>query len=793
MDRFRQDFRQALRSLRTSPMLTAAALASLALGIGASAAIFSAVDTFLLKPLEFEDSDRLVFVNSTHTERGWTGMSVSPLDFQDFRREARTIELAGIAGGGVDMTVEDGAVRLDGSRVSSNFFDILGISPQMGRGFVMEDEAVGAAPVAVLSHGVWSRLFGADPSLIGRTLPLEGVGTEIVGVMPPDFMFGSPEDIWRPLAFTGEETRGSRYLTILGRVSPTATLDGAHSELATLAARLAETFPEANASIGVNLQRVRDEWFDEGFREGSFIAGAAVFFVLLIACANVANLLLARGADREREIALRSAIGAERSRIVRQLLTESMVLAVVGGLLGVGIAYLGVEGIRTLFPPGVPGVNRLALDGRVLAFTGLATMAAGLLFGVAPALQTSVSDLRSALVDGGRGGSGRRGGRLRSGLVMAEVAMSVVLLVSAVLLVKSFTQMRTADLGFDIDGVAVMRMSLPETRYPEVGDVENFRRNVVARVAALPGVSGAATTNIRPMWGNTSSSYVIPTEERPQPGSEPSVNVRYVSPDYFEVMGMPRLAGRPFSDLDQEGAPPVVIINERMAERHWSGGSPIGERIEIWGEEREIVGVVADTREWGPDSDVAPLLYAPAGQRMTRNPFLMVASNRDIADDVRDVVRAEDADQAVYDFASMRQVLEDDMGGNEAMVKVLGTLALIAFLLSALGVYGVLSYTVSRRTQELGIRQSLGAGRRHVRSLVLLQGMKLAGAGVLAGLAVAALSTRLLAFFLFGVSPFDPFAFISVPVALMATAFVASLIPAIRATRVDPIVALRAE
>lgn len=615
MDQLFLDIRFALRSLKGSPLLTAAAVTSLALGIGASTAIFSAVDTFLFKPLEFEDSDRLVFVWSNNSERGWTTMSTSAPDFRDWRREASTLRLAAYSYNGANLSTDDGAIRL-----------------------------------------------------------------------------------------------------------------------------------------------VQEEWFDEGFRQGSLISSAAVLFVLLIACANVANLLLARGADRSREIALRAAIGAGRGRIVRQLLTESLILAGAGGILGLGIGYLGMEGIRGLFPPFLPGVNRLALDGRALAFTGCITVLAGVLFGTAPALQTSVADLRASLVDGGRGGSGRRGGRMRKGLVMGEIGLSVVLLISAVLLVKAFTELRTLELGYDTEE--------------------------------------AALNHLRPMFGNSGSTYAIPGEDPPEVGREPAVNVRSVSPAYFRVMGIERVAGRAFDDGDQAETAPVVVINERFADRHWEGRSPLGQRILIWDEEREIVGVVGDTREWGPDSNPSPMLYAPYTQRVTRSPFLLVGTERDIgqmAESVRGVVRGMDPDQAVYDFATLEHILTEEISGNLAMAKVLGTLALIAFLLSAVGVYGVISYSVAQRTREMGIRQSLGADRAAVRSLVIRQGLLLAGAGILAGLTVALATTKLLAFFLYGVSPFDPTAFASVPLVLLLTALAASWIPATRATRVDPVVALRAE
>ena len=796
MDHLLQDLRFAFRSLRSSPLLTVASLTSLALGIGASAAIFSAVDTFLFKPLEFEDSDRLVTIWSNNLDRGWTQMSTSPVDFQDWRREATSVALAAYTGAGVNMATDDGAIRLDGRAVTPGYFGLLGVSPQVGRAFRPEEEQAGGARVAILSNEVWQQTFGGDPSLLGRILQFDGEPTEIVGIMPEGFLFGNRQDVWVPLQFTGEELRGSRYVGILGRVSPDATIETTRTELGALASRLANSFPDSNAGVGVTMMRVQDDWFDEGFKQGSYISAAAVIFVLLIACANVANLLLARGADREREIALRAAIGAGRRRIIGQLLTESLVLALVGGVLGIGVGYLGMEGIRGMFPPQMPGVNRLALDGRVLLFTGGLTLLSGIIFGLAPALQTSATDLRSALTDGGRGGSGRKGGRIRRALVMGEIGLSVVLLISAVLLVKAFTQLRTAELGYDLQEVATMRLTLPEQKYPTPESLRAFQSDLTERVAALPGVDAAALASHRPMWGNSASTYAVVGEPPPEEGREPAVNIRYVSADYWDAMGISRVAGRVFGVRDQAETPLVVVINERFAARHWDGRSPLGQRITIWGEDREIVGVVADTRDWGPDSDPATLLYAPMTQRTSRSPWLMVRTDQEIsaiAAAVRDEVRTMDADQAVYEFATLEQVLEDEVAGNMAMAKVLGALALIAFLLSAVGIYGVMAYSVAQRTQEIGIRQSLGADRGDVRRLVVRQGLGLAAVGTIGGIAVALSTTRLLAFFLFGVSPFDPVAFVGVPAAVLLTGLLATWIPAVRATRVDPVVALKGD
>jgi len=761
MDHLLQDIRFAVRSLIKSPMLALASVASLALGIGSSSAVFSAIDVFMFRPLEFEDSDDLVLVSSTNEARGST-FGTSADDFRDWRATARTVELAAYTGAGFNLTTTDGAIRLDGLAVSSAFFDILRVAPQLGRSFGPHDERFGGGRVAILGSEVWQQTFGGDPTVVGRVFSLDGEPTEVVGIMPDDFQFGQRQDAWIPLRFSGEERRAERFLTVLGRIAAASSLDAVQSELGLIAARIANEFPDSNADVGVEVRTVQDEWFDEGFREGTLIGGAAVFFVLLISCANVANLLLARGADREREIALRAAIGAGRGRLISQLLTESLILALIGGIVGLGIGYIGMEGIKGIFPPGVPGAHRLALDGRMLAFTAGVTALAGVLFGLAPALQTSMTNLRDSLG------------------------------ASAVLLVKAFAQIRANEVGFDLDEVASMQLSLSQVKYPGPEDLRAFNQTVLDRVAGLPGVEFVAAANLRPMQGNTSAIYTVEGEDPPDPGREPSVNVRYVSPDYFNVMGIELSRGRAITEADQHDTAPVVVVNETFAARHWDGRSPLGERVHIWEMDSEIVGVVPDTRDSGPDSPPGVMVYAPLTQRTWRNPMLMVRTEQEIAT-IATSVREIDPEQAVYDFRTLREVLDERLSGNVAMAKVLAVLALIAFVLSAVGVYGVMAYSVARRTQEMGIRQSLGADSRDVRILVVRQGLTMAGIGIVGGLILSSAATRLLAFFLFGVSPFDPVAFGGVPLALLLTALAASWLPAVRATRVDPVVALRNE
>ncbi|MCI0436796.1 MAG: ADOP family duplicated permease, partial [Gemmatimonadetes bacterium] len=592
MDRLRQDVRFATRSLIKSPLITGAAVVSLALGIGANASIFSAIDVFMIRPLDFEESDRLVVVWTNNRERGWTSTSTSVPDYLDWRGESRTLELAAYTGTGVNLSGGERPERLDGIRVSANFFDVLRKRPLLGRGFRPEEERVDGPNVVVLGDRVWRRSFGSDAGIIGRLVNLDGEPYEVIGVMPPRVDFAQDPDVWLPLRFTGEESRSSRFLAVLGRIRPAADIDEARTDLNVLQARIADAFPE-NAGNGATIVTLQDEWFDEGFRQGSMIAGTAVLFVLLIACANVANLLLARAAGRAREIALRTAVGAGKGRILRQLLTESMVLALAGGALGLALSVAGIRWIRGLFPPFLEGVQGVTLNSRVVIFTAGISMLAGLVFGIAPALRASHLDLRGLLTDANRGNTAGRGGRLRSALVVAEISLSVVLLIASVLLVQAFVKLRTADLGFRTD-VITAAVTLPSTRYATLESVNAFQTQLQDRLAALSGVESVGGVHALPMQGSSARYYAIPEEPPPEPGREPIVNVRWVLPGYLETMGIRQIHGRPIQRSDARDAPPVVVINERMAASHWAERNPAGQRIRFGDIDHEIVGVVAE-------------------------------------------------------------------------------------------------------------------------------------------------------------------------------------------------------
>jgi putative ABC transport system permease protein len=798
MDDFLLDLRFALRSLRRTPVVTLAAILSLALGIGATASIFSAVDVFMIRPLPYPDSEDLVRLYMGNRDRGWSQSSVSMLDFLDYREESTTLEVGAYYYEGVNLSDGDRPERLEGIRTSQNLMEIFRLQPVVGRGFRPEEEVAGSGTVVMISYALWEDRFGSDPGVIGRTVNLDGVPHDVIGVLPPRFVFTeTTPDLWRPFQLTGEENRSSHYLRVLARLTGGATLATARSEMDQMARQHELAYPGTNAGKTVELYDLKSDIFDEGFEQGSLISSAAVLFVLLIACANVANLLLARGAGRSREMAVRGALGAGRARLMRQLLTESLFMACAGGLAGVVVAFFGIRWLVAMMPAFFPQRDLVSLDPRVLGFMAGITILSGLIFGLAPALQASRMNLRSHLSDGGRGGSeGRGSGRLRRWLVTAEITLAVVLLVSASVMIRSYASTRDVDLGYEVENILTARLTLPETKYPDQDAINAFWREALERTEALPGVQVAGGTNHIPTQGMNSTYYSIPTEEPPPEGQRPTVAFKLVTPEYFEVMKISLLQGRGFTTDDREGQPEVAIINESMARRHWEGRNPLGERIQFTNTQPEIVGVVEDTREWGPDSDPFAMVYTPVLAGTTRSLGLVLETAGDpylVVEDVRAEILAMDPDQPVYQAFSMADVLQEEMGGNLIMVRILTVLGIIAFVLAVVGVYGVMAYSVTRRTQEMGIRMALGADRRNVLALIVKQGGIISGIGVGIGLVISLGATRGLAFFLFGADPFDPVSFGMVAAALMAAGLTASYFPALRATRVDPMVAFRGE
>ncbi len=798
MNTLLQDVRYALRTLGRRPTFTALAVICLGIGIGATTAILSPVDVFLLRPLPYPSADRLAVVWNTNAERGWTELDLSVPDFLDYRERSRTLDLAAYDGQSLNLSDEDLPVRLLALQVSHNFFRVLATPPVLGRGFLSENETPGNARVVVLSHRLWVNRFGGERDVLGRTLRLDGEAYVVVGVAPAGLNFPDrTTELYLPLSHDGTESRGSHFLSTVGRVVPGATLAQANDEVATIGQALAETYPATNVGMGARAAPLWDALFGEEFRQASLIATVAVTLLLLIAAANVANLLLAQAAGREREVAVRRALGAGAGRIVRQLITESLLLGLMGGVVGIAVSFPAVDALVGLMPAWFPRVDEIGIDGRVLAYAVAVTLAAGLVAGIAPALQVVRQDLRQSLQDGGRGASlSRRGGRLRSAFVIAEVGLAMVLLVSSSLLVKGFLKLRTTDLGFEPRSALTVRADLPAAKYPENDDRVRFADRLIEALAALPGVQSVGITSLLPLIGDSRTSYQLEGEEVPA-GQSPIVSFRSVTPEYFETLGIPVLRGRGLHASDRSTDVRAVVVNEAFVRRHWPEGDPLGRRLVFGGGPREIVGVVRDAREVDLESAAPlPMAYFAFAQTPSSRLGIVLRTTGDptsLTGAVRSVVLALDPDQPVFDVLTFEDRIAANIQANTVLAKVMMVLAVIAIVLAVVGVYGVMAYSVTQRTHEIGVRMALGADRRDVIAMVVREGARIVAVGGAIGLGLAAIASRGLSLFLFGVKPFDPLIFGAVALLLAAAAFVASYLPARRASTVSPLVALRAE
>jgi len=797
MDLIWQDIRYGIRALNRSRGLIAIAILSLAIGIGANTSIFSAVDVFMLRPLPYPESDRLQRLWIANQDRGWTETSFTAPDFEDLRDQSQTMELAATRGGTFSLSGEFEAERLSGFYTTPDFFQVLGVQPVVGRGFTPEEGSPGNDRVAVISWELWQSRFGGSPDLVGSDILLDGEPHTVVGVMPEHFWFYVPgRDVWKPLVFTGEETRESYFLSVLGRLREGATQEQALGESQQIMSRIAQAYPESSAGHSVTMMTLHEDVFDEGFQSGTLIATVGVFLVLLIACANVANLLLTHAAGRDREVALRGALGAARSRIVRQFLTEATIVALAGGILGLVLAVFGIRGLISIMPPEFPRVYEIGLSPRVLVYTAAVTMLTGILFGLAPALHSSKSNLTDALKEGSRGGTGAAGGRLRKGLVVGEVALALVMLVSSALLVQGFARIRLADLGFDRSDVLTFQTLLPAAQYPDTASVNDFYQGLRDRLAALPGVETVGGTTALPLQGWSGTWYVLGGQDINDSAARRILGFKYVLPGYFESMDIQLLRGRDIQASDRVGSLPVVVINESLAQLHWPDGDPVGQQIVTYAGPREIVGVVADSKDRGADSNQTALAFFPAYQsRETFMDWSVEASVplSTLVEPVRSQVRAMDPTVPAYDVMTMDALIQRSLGGDLIMAKIMSVLAVVALILALGGVYGVMAYTVSQRTREMGIRLSLGAQRGNVLGMVVRQGTVLALMGIGIGVLVALGVTRGLSRFLFGVDPFDPLTFAAVAGVLLFAGVAATVFPARRATKVDPVVALRVE
>jgi putative ABC transport system permease protein len=807
MENLIKDIRYGIRGLWKRPGFTAVAVLTLALGIGANTAIFSVVNAVLLKPLQFRDPDRLVMIWEDATFAGFPRNTPAPANYVDWKTQTQSFEdMAASAESTFNLTGDGDPERVTAYKVTANFFPLFGVAPALGRGLTADEDRPGAARVTVLSHSLWQTRYGRDPQIVNREIQLDGEKYTVVGVMPAGFQFfESDVRLWVPLALDAEDlaNRGGHFLKVVARMKPGVTLDQAQADLKALMARVGKDNPEEtfDGKLGAFAMPLREQLAGD-VRTSLVVLLVAVACVLLIACANVAGLLLARAVARRREIALRIALGASRPRVVRQLLTESLLLSGAAGIIGSILAYWSFAFLQKLIPEQMALLTSLTLDTRILLFTLLLSLATGVVFGLVPAIQSANVDLNEALKQGTRVTST---GRLRSALIVFEVAVSIVLLVSAGLLIQTLFQLFNQYSVLQPEQVLTMRTVLPQTKYKEPQQRQAFYEQVLDRVEHLPGVVAAGySTSIPLVWKGGTSGFVPEGLQTPIAGMSYDANHREVSATYLQSLNVPLRQGRYFDKRDNENSMRVAIINETMARQYWPGENALGRRFNIGdpndGEWMEIVGIVGDVRQMGLDEPVKAEMYVPYRQvtdwpyfsprdlaiRTSGNPSNLVGS-------VRQIIREVDPDQPISNIATMSEVLGVEAEQRRMGMIMLAAFAGLALLLASLGIYGVLAYFVTQHTNEIGVRIALGANRRNILALVLKKGMSLTLLGVAIGLAVSFALTRLMSSLLFGVNASDPLTFVVVPLLLSLVALLACWIPARRATKVDPMIALRYE
>ncbi|MGH9767132.1 MAG: ABC transporter permease [Blastocatellia bacterium] len=798
-----QDLRYGLRMLAKNPGFSIVAVFTLALGIGANSAIFSVVNGVLLRPMPFEDPDRLIKIWETVPPSGQSTTSTPNL--KDWR-EQNTV-FTGIAAyqfSSFNLRGQDSPERLSGATVSPNFFDVVGVRPRLGRAFQIGEDEAGRNRVALLSHRLWQGAFGGDASVVGKDISLNGENYTVIGVMPPEFRFPSRlTELWAPLVIPPDQVnnRGNHWLFTLARMKPDVGFEQAREQMVAIAKRLEQQYPDSQAGRSVFLIPLQEETV-RNIRPALMALLFAVGFVLLIACANVANLLLARATSRRTEIALRAALGAGRLQLVRQLLTESLLLAAAGGALGLALAKWGVEALLVLAANFLPRANEVGLDWRVAAFTAALSLLTGVFFGLIPALQSSRVDLQSALKEGGGAGGGMQTNWLRGALVVVEVAATLVLLIGAGLLIKSFIRLYETDLGFKAENVLTMSLALPQAKYPDARAAAAFHQKLLERVAALPGARSSGVINYLPLQQRGFNGGITIEGQGPYgPGRQPLAEFRAISPDYFRAMSVPLISGRFFTAQDQGNSAPVVIVNQALAQRYLPGQDPIGKRIRVIGNDwRTVVGVVGDVRESGVTQAAMAGIFVPVPQAvytpLTQTMSLAVRADAEpeaLISALRNAVKEIDPAQPVFNVKTMEAVVADSVSDRRLNMLLLGIFAAVALTLAVIGIYSVMSYTVSQHTREIGIRMALGAQPTDVLKLVVGQGMGLTLAGVGLGVAGAFGLTRLMATLLYGVTATDPLTFAVVSALLVIVALLACYVPARRATKVDPLSALRSE
>lgn len=808
METILQDIRYGFRMLRKSPGFTAVAVITLTLGIGANTAIFSVVNAVLIRDLPYKDPQRLVLLWSIGRD-GDIRDQLSFTDADDYRAQNHVFEnIVAFGDWTATFTGAGDPARIPGMQVGDGYFSLMHVRPMLGRDFLPDEQIEGKDQVIILTYGLWQSRFAGDARIVGKQVRLSGKPYTIVGVMPKDFpmlpvtLVDGPAQFYRPVAEKHDDKeRLSRHLRAIARLKPGVSVQQAQSDLHLINHQLAKQFPDEYSTTGIRVVKLQDD-IAAGLRPALLVLLGAIGFLLLIACANVSNLLLARGISRQKEIAIRSALGAARGRLVQQALVESVLLALCGGALGVLLAIWGTSVIVAIGSKVIPQLVGVSVDARVLAFTAGLSLLTGLLFGLIPALRVSAITLNDCLKEGARV-SGAAHENFRKTLAVSEIALALVLLAGAGLLLRSFSKLRAVDPGFRSDHLLTMDIGLPSAKYPAgTGKPLAFYRELLARINALPGVEVAGAVSILPLGSNFDSAGAEPEGFAHGPGETPYPERYIVTPGYLAAMRIRLVRGRLFSEADDENSPLAVLISETAAQRWWPNQDPIGRRVKVPGFDytpqpwRTVVGVVQDVKQAGLDAPHTMQIYLPHAQYRNGYLTLVVRTKSDplsLAEEVRQQIHSLDPEQAASNIASMEQVLSDSMVSRRFSAALLGSLAALGLLLASVGVYGVLSYGVSQRTREIGIRMALGAAQMDVLSLVVGQGMKLLLMGATAGVVAALLLTRLMSGLLFGISASDPATFASIVVFLTAVAFLACYFPARRAARVDPMIALRVE
>jgi putative ABC transport system permease protein len=805
-----QDLRYGMRMLLKSPGFTAVAIIALALGIGANTTIFSAINALILSPLPYRDSERLVMVWEYNRTRNQHQNVINPGNFLDWRDQNTVFEeMATFADYRTNLTGKEEPVEIPAQVATANLFRVLGVEPIKGRSFTDEDAGSDASPV-IISYNLWQTRFGGDPRIVGQTITLNGNESTVLGVMPAGFQWfikkgsltGKPAELWTAVKFTeANRVRRGRSWSAVGRLKQGVTYEQAQAEMNTIGSRLEQQYAQFNTGWGVEVVPLREQFVGE-IRPALWILLGAVGFVLLIACANVANLLLARSTARHREIAIRTALGASRMRVIRQLLTESLLLSALGGIFGLLLAWWGLETLVALSPRDLVSIDKISINMTVLAFTLGVSFLTGVIFGIAPAMEATRLNTSEMLKEGGKTISGSpRTRRLRAAFVIVEVALSLVLLVGAGLMVKSFFRLQSVNPGFEADNLLTMRVILPANKYKEDPQRIAFFKQARERIEALPGVKSAGAISFLPFAGlGAATSFKI--EGRPEPGAGQRLvtDVRVTDENYFRTMNIPLISGRTFNEHEETEPRHVIVINETLARKHFPGEDPIGKRLTVAMSDNpvptEIIGVVGDVKHMGLDSETKAMVYWPHPELAYGGMTIVIRTANDplqLAAPAQAAIQAIDPNQPVSDVRTMNQLLAESVARTRFNTLLLGLFSAVALVLAAVGIYGVISYSVTQRTHEIGLRMALGASARDVLGMVVGQGMSLVVIGVGLGLIAAFALTRLMSSLLFGVSALDPLTFVLVSLLLAGVALLACYLPARRAMRVDPMTALRYE